>query len=191
MPINVQRTTQVRARTFVDGVAAGPPFEAILRRAEWIPGSDDVPPEPGVAWTIVPGRFERVPPEPWRGAGITHGTASVIGLPSPRPDDAFALRLDGFIHCDHAGIHAFTLESDDGSTLEIGGQRVVDHDGLHGPTRMTGKAALDLGWHRFTIRYIEADGGESLKLLWTTPADAPGTEPRAIDATLLRHEPVR
>ncbi|MBU6208588.1 MAG: alpha-L-fucosidase [Planctomycetes bacterium] len=191
VPINVQRTTQVRARTFVDGVAAGAPFEAILRRAEWIPGSDDVPPEPGVSWSIMPGRFERVPPEPWRGPGITRGTADTIALPAARPADAFALRIDGFILCDHAGIHAFTLESDDGSTLEIDGHRVVDHDGLHGPTRMTGKAALDLGWHRFTIRYIEADGGESLKLLWTTPADAPGTEPRAIDATLLRHEPVR
>jgi len=192
VPINVQRTTQVRARTFVDGVAAGAPFEAILRRAEWIPGSDDVPPEPGVSWTLMPGRFERVPKqEPWRDAGITRGTADMIALPAARPADAFALRLDGFIHCDHAGIHAFTLESDDGSTLEIDAHLVVDHDGLHGPTRKTGKAALDIGWHRFTIRYIEADGGESLKLLWTTPSDEPGTAPRPIDAMLLRHEPAR
>ncbi|MDI9410843.1 MAG: alpha-L-fucosidase [Bacteroidia bacterium] len=192
VPINVQRTTQVRARTFVDGVPAGEVFEAILRRAEWIPGSDDVPPEPGVSWTLMPGRFERVPTqEPWGGAGLVRGTANAIELPSTRSADAFALRIDGFIHCDHAGIHAFTLESDDGSTLEIDGQRVVDHDGLHGPTRMTGKAALDIGWHRFTIRYIEADGGESLKLLWTTPKDEPGSAPRPIDATLLRHEPAR
>lgn len=192
VPINVQRTTQVRARTFVDGVPVGEAFEAILRRAEWIPGSDDVPPEPGVSWTLMPGRFERVPTqEPWRGAGLVRGTVNAIELPSTRPADAFALRIDGFFHCDQAGIHAFTLESDDGSTLEIDGQRVVDHDGLHGPTRMTGKAALDIGWHRFTIRYIEADGGESLKLLWTTPKDEPGSAPRAIDATLLRHEPAR
>jgi len=192
VPINVQRTTQVRARTFVDGMPVGETFEAILRRAEWIPGSDDVPPEPGVSWTLMPGRFERVPTqEPWRGAGLVRGTANAIELPSTRPADAFALRIDGFIHCDQAGIHAFTLESDDGSTLEIDGQRVVDHDGLHGPTRMTGKAALDLGWHRFTIRYIEADGGETLKLLWTTPKDEPGSAPRPIDATLLRHEPAR
>ena len=192
VPINVQRTTQVRARTFVDGLPAGEAFEAILRRAQWIPGSDDVPPEPGVSWTLMPGRFERVPTqELWRGAGLVRGTANAIELPSTRPADAFALRIDGFIHCDQAGIHAFTLESDDGSTLEIDGHLIVDHDGLHGPTRMTGKAALDLGWHRFTIRYIEADGGESLKLLWTTPKDEPGSAPRAIDATLLRHEPAR
>ncbi|MEY4181797.1 MAG: hypothetical protein RLZZ217_423, partial [Planctomycetota bacterium] len=39
--------------------------------------------------------------------------------------------------------------------------------------------------------YIEADGGESLNLLWTTPADAAGTAPHAIDPSLLRHEPTR
>jgi hypothetical protein len=40
-------------------------------------------------------------------------------------------------------------------------------------------------------RYIEADGGEALNLLWTTPKDQPGAPPRAIDAALLRHEPAR
>ena len=192
VPINLQRTTQVRARTFVEGIAVGDPFEAIFRRAEWIPGSDDVPPEPGVSWELVPERFERVPTDAaWRREGRTKGTSATIGLPGTRPADGFALRIDGFVFCEHAGIHAFTLESDDGSTLEIDGQRIVDHDGLHGPTRMTGKAALDLGWHRFTIRYIEADGGEALNLLWTTPKDQPGAPPRAIDAALLRHEPAR
>lgn len=192
VPINVQRTTQVRAQTFVDGLPAGAPFETILRRAEWIPGSDDLPPEPGVAWTLRPGRFERVPKqEPWPTTSVRRGAMSVIGLPAERPADAFALRIDGFIHCDHAGIHAFTLESDDGSTLDIDGQLIVDHDGLHGPTRAVGKAALDIGWHRFTLRYIEADGGESLNLLWTTPKDGPDAAPRPIDAALLRHEPAR
>lgn len=192
VPINLQRTTQVRARTFVEGIAVGDPFEAIFRRAEWIPGSDDVPPEPGVSWELVPGRFERVPTDAaWRREGRTQGTSATVVLPGTRPADGFALRIDGFVFCEHAGIHAFTLESDDGSTLEIDGQRIVDHDGLHGPTRMTGKAALDLGWHRFTIRYIEADGGEALNLLWTTPKDQPGAPPRAIDAALLRHEPAR
>ena len=192
VPITIQRTTQVRAQAFVDGIAVGAPFDAIFRQASWIPGSDDVPPEPGVAWTIRPGRFERVPrQEPWPAAGLSRGTMTGIGLPAGRPADGFALRLDGFVHCDHAGIHAFTLESDDGSTLEIDGQAIVDHDGLHGPTRVTGKAALDIGWHRITIRYIEADGGESLNLLWTTPADAAGTAPHAIDPSLLRHEPTR
>lgn len=192
VPINVQRTTQIRARTFVDGLPAGAPLETMVRQATWIPGSDDVPPEPGIAWTLMPGRFARVPQQdPWRGEGITHGITSVIELPAARPADAFALRLDGFVLCEHAGIHTFMLESDDGSTLEIDGHHVVDHDGLHGPVGKTGKAALDIGWHRFTIRYIEADGGEDLKLLWTTPKDGPGTAPRAIDASLLRHEPVR
>ncbi|NBS47309.1 MAG: ATP-binding cassette domain-containing protein, partial [Betaproteobacteria bacterium] len=47
------------------------------------------------------------------------GNLALAWFAAGRPADGFALRLDGFVHCDHAGIHAFTLESDDGSTLEI------------------------------------------------------------------------
>jgi hexosaminidase len=192
VPINIQRTTQVRAQAFVDGVAVGAPFESILRKAEWIPGSDDEPSEPGVGWTILPGRFERVPSrDAWQAANLARGTMTTIGLPSACPDGGFAMRVDGFMHCDHAGIHAFTLESDDGSTLEIDGQVIVEHRGLRGPTRAFGKAALDVGWHRFTISHIESSGGECLGLLWTTPADDAGTLPHPMEPALLRHEPTR
>ncbi len=188
VPINVQATTIVRAQTFVDGVPAGAPIERTFRKAQWIPGSDDEPTSHGLVWTLLPGKRQTVLRDrEWPSEGTTRGTMSTVGLPSPHPDDAFGLRLDGFVLVEHAGIHAFVLESDDGSVLEIDGQTIVDHDGPHAASRATGKAALDIGWHEITLRYFEDTGSESLALLWHTPSDAADTPPQAIAPTLLRH----
>jgi hypothetical protein len=44
------------------------------------------------------------------------------------------LRHTGLLTVPQDGLYHFVLTSDDGSRLEIDGVRVVDHDGLHGPT---------------------------------------------------------
>lgn len=189
-PINVQATTRVRARTFVDGIAAGAPFDATMRRAVWLEGQDHAPSQPGVRWSLVPGTHERVPADAaWNDPHATHGVLASVGLPDARPADAFAVRLDGMLHCSTAGLCTFVLESDDGSTLEIDGTLVIDHDGLHGPTKALGRAALAEGWHRITIRFIEHSGGESLSLHWLPPGMPPDAAPVQIDPSLLRHEP--
>ena len=71
-----------------------------------------------------------------------------------------------------AGEHTFRLTSDDGSVLRIDGNVVVDHDGLHGDTSKDGAVTLTAGNHDLRIDYIEAGGGQVLKLEWRAPGSS-------------------
>ena len=68
-----------------------------------------------------------------------------------------------------AGSYAFRITSDDGSKLSIDGAVVIDHDGLHGDTSKEGTVTLTAGTHALRIDYIEAGGGQVLKLEWKAP----------------------
>ena len=68
-----------------------------------------------------------------------------------------------------AGSYAFRITSDDGSKLSIDGAVVIDHDGLHGETSKEGTVTLTSGTHALRIDYIEAGGGQVLKLEWKAP----------------------
>ncbi|MDA0165933.1 DUF1080 domain-containing protein [Solirubrobacter ginsenosidimutans] len=68
-----------------------------------------------------------------------------------------------------AGSYAFRITSDDGSKLSIDGAVVIDHDGLHGDTSKEGTVTLTAGYHDLRIDYIEAGGGQVLKLEWKAP----------------------
>src|ERR1700712_695533 len=68
-----------------------------------------------------------------------------------------------------AGSYAFRITSDDGSKLSIDGAVVIDHDGLHGDTSKEGTVTLTAGSHALRIDYIEAGGGQVLKLEWRAP----------------------
>jgi len=54
------------------------------------------------------------------------------------------------------------LTSDDGSRLWLGGDLVIDHDGLHGTTAKSGTAALAEGLHRLRIEWFNKTGGATL-----------------------------
>ncbi len=71
-----------------------------------------------------------------------------------------------------AGEYAFRLTSDDGSVLKLDGNVIVDHDGLHGDTSKEGTVTLTAGFHDLRIDYIEAGGGQVLRLEWKTPGSS-------------------
>lgn len=85
----------------------------------------------------------------------------------PRRSDYFAYRFQGYVFAPSSGVYRFTLGSDDGSRLEIGGSVVVDNDGLHGITYRNGTIGLAAGYHAFTLDYFDAIGGELLSLAMT------------------------
>jgi hexosaminidase len=69
-------------------------------------------------------------------------------------------------------LYEFSLSSDDGSTLEIGGSLVVDNDGFHGTEERTGMIALRAGAHPMIVRFFQGGGGAELILKVRRPGEA-------------------
>ena len=79
---------------------------------------------------------------------------------------------DGWLDVPQKGSYALRLVSDDGSTLELDGKRVIDHDGLHAATAKQCELELEPGLHPFVLRHFQDYGGWVLRLEWKKPGDA-------------------
>ncbi|WP_342078280.1 PA14 domain-containing protein [Yoonia sp. SS1-5] len=88
--------------------------------------------------------------------------------------DLFAARYSGELDVETAGTYTFSLNSDDGSALYIDGELVIGNDGLHAAEEVQATVELTAGSHDIEIRYFEAYGAQTLRLMWETP-DAPGS----------------
>ncbi|MEX1042559.1 MAG: PVC-type heme-binding CxxCH protein [Pirellulaceae bacterium] len=83
--------------------------------------------------------------------------------------DAFALRFTSNLAISQAGRYTFHLTSDDGSRLYLGGQEVIDNDGLHGMVEKSGSVELAAGSHPLIVTYFDNGGGDGLSLRWSGP----------------------
>ncbi len=90
---------------------------------------------------------------------------------------------NGYLNIPRSGGYQFWTESDDGSTLSIDNDMVVNNDGDHGMEEKTGFANLQQGWHRIKVVYFNSGGGSGLKV-WYAPA---GKEKTAIPGDALAH----
>lgn len=110
--------------------------------------------ETPVRWTAIP-NFDALTP-------VASGTVTSFNLTPRLRDDDFGFRFTGQISLPTAGTYTFFLASDDGSRLFINGALVVNHDGTHGATEMSGSVSLTAGTHDIKVEYFEAGGGQSL-----------------------------
>ncbi len=69
------------------------------------------------------------------------------------------LVLTGYLDVPADGIYTFALLSDDGSTLEVDGQLILDNDGGHSPKEITSQMALSKGLHPVKVLYFDHNGG--------------------------------
>jgi hexosaminidase len=76
----------------------------------------------------------------------------------------YAMVFSGYIEVPEDQMYEFGLSSDDGSTMHIGDDMLIDNDGLHGSQERTGMVALRSGAHRVTVRFFQAGGGAELRL---------------------------
>ncbi|MEK8141971.1 PA14 domain-containing protein [Streptomyces sp. M10(2022)] len=86
--------------------------------------------------------------------------------------DNFVSQIIGNIDVPADGTYDFRLISDDGSRLSIGGQQVIDHDGLHGAEPKDGEITLTPGYHALQVDHFDRGGGQQVTLQWKPPGAA-------------------
>ncbi len=85
-------------------------------------------------------------------------------------DDAFGFVFEGQLVVPKAGEYAFTLDSDDGSRLTIGGTVAIDHDGVHGEgDERSATVNLPEGRAPIVLEYFQKGNGLGLTVSWSGP----------------------
>ncbi|WP_434795567.1 family 16 glycoside hydrolase [Streptomyces albidoflavus] len=83
--------------------------------------------------------------------------------------DHFVSEVTANLTVPEDGTYDFRLTSDDGSRLLIGGDTVIDHDGLHGAEPTDGSKELAEGHHALRIDHFDRTNDQQLTLEWKPP----------------------
>lgn len=99
-------------------------------------------------------------------------------------EEFFAIVYEGYIDIKEEGRYMFSTNSDDGSTLYIHDQLIVDNDGSHGMRERSGEVILKKGLHPIRIEFYQGGGGADLQV--TYRMDKFGSVMQTIPADLLK-----
>jgi len=80
----------------------------------------------------------------------------------------FAIRWEGKVWAQTAGVHLFRMKSDDGARLWIDGQRILDDDGIHSVKEVSGPANMAAGEHNLVIEYFQGPKYHLALQIWVT-----------------------
>ncbi len=124
-----------------------------------------------VRYTYYEGAYDHIPDfkslKP-----VTTGSLNP-GLLDIRPrhrDENFAFVFEGTLNVPADGDYTFSLDSDDGSRLIVGGKTVIEKNMLGGMgTEMHGTAHLTAGRVPFKLEYFQGGGPFGLSLAWGGP----------------------
>lgn len=92
----------------------------------------------------------------------------VSNIKAPKETNAFGLRFSGYIEVPETDTYSFFFNCDDGGVLYIGDEIVVDNDGQHSAIMKSGQVVLEKGLHPFRLDFLEAGGGYTLKLQYSS-----------------------
>jgi len=98
--------------------------------------------------------------------------------PATRESD-FGFVYTGFLKVPADAEYSFSLDSDDGARLIVGGQKVLEYDGIHGEGNpQVAKVRLRQGRLPVRLEYFQRQGGLGLTVRWS----GPGFENRSLSA---------
>ena len=129
----------------------------------------------GVSYQYYEGNFKSVNDLEKIGEMKTKGVKVYPGFEDDfRSADHFGYIYDGFLSVPEAGVYGFSLRSNDGSDLFVGGVRVVDNDRAVGYVEANGFIYLEKGYHPVKLRFFDGYSGEYLLMEWIRPGQIYG-----------------
>lgn len=157
-PLTVNETTDFTFATFRPSGKRCNVTTTRFIKSEYSPAAEASPEAQGLsaAWHEFKGnKCADIEKAPLNG---TYETEDVI-IPEGVKGN-IGLITTGYIDVPADGIYTFALLSDDGSTLVIDGEEVINNDGPHGPREVIGQKALAKGLHPISVRYFDQNGGQ-------------------------------
>ncbi len=188
-PFVISGTVTVKAKVLPAGPASvGAVSSATFVRTEPRPAEAPERAAPGLAFRFHTGHgWTRLPDFQALGL-VREGTVPRFELPKIGRPSNYAIRLDGYLRVPAEGLYRFFVRSEDGAMLFVGGERVVDNDGLHDATKeQPGRIALAAGKHRVALLYFAGPTMNTRKLLEVL-YEGPGIEKQPVPAEALSHE---
>ncbi|MGB7298508.1 MAG: RICIN domain-containing protein [Burkholderiaceae bacterium] len=113
------------------------------------------------AWTVLPD-FALLAP-------VASGKVPGFSLSERNRDTNYGMRFDGLLRIDQAGLYTFYTTSDDGSSLSINDQLIVDNDGAHASRERSGNISLPVGLHTIRVEFFQGGGSQTLQVRYAGP----------------------
>ena len=161
--ISITETSLVTAQNFRDGSPVSGTIQALFTKVDPDQGVEINQAKKGLRYQYFEGSWDRLPDFERleeSGSGITPS----IDISKRSQDNHFGFVFEGFILIQEKGVYTFYTDSDDGSQLFIGDDLIVDNDGLHSMTEVSGSVALAAGYHPMRVTYFEKNGGNQLNV---------------------------
>ncbi len=105
----------------------------------------------------------------------TESFLQFVGTAAENVKTKFALRCTTRYIVTNAGVHKFSMTSDDGSQMRINGILSINNDGPHGMTKKTSSPNLGVGTYTIQVDYFQNFGPKGLTLTVQEPTRAPYT----------------
>lgn len=127
----------------------------------YLPAKKVKPAQKGVNYVYYEGKYESTADLDAK-TEVKRGTMPAISIQESAGKDHFGYVFHTLINIPERGVYRFYTYSDDGSKLWIDGREVVDNDGSHSARYVSGKVALEAGFHELKVGYVEDYMGEEL-----------------------------
>lgn len=183
-PLVIAQSCVLKARTFVDSDAVAQVVERTFTKVEPLPAVEPVANRNGLHVTQHSVDWQRIPDDRSALAASAKETGATDNFSvGKQPGEHVARRYTGFVQVPADDYYRFEVSSDDGSKLWIGGQLVVDNDGLHAERTQRGGIALAKGLHAIELVWFNRTGGAALGVKWARL----GEPLRELSGEPLRH----
>ena len=162
-PIQLEQTTTVQARAFLDGEAVSDSSERTFHRVEARAAVSFEETRGGLRLSVYEGEWKSLPDfrslEP-----TTQRIAPAPALTEELAREGVGAVFEGSLAVPAEDLWIFSLSADDGARLWIDGQLVADQGGLHGAARARGEIPLAKGRHGLRLEWFNKAGGSALDL---------------------------